>query len=91
MKETEAIKKFLNTASNANEGFQFMFIFGILLNFLGSGEEQLMFGLIRALQLVLHLPMMNTVLPPNASSFYKTIIPIVMFDLLSLFWKWEEH
>ena len=58
MKETEAIKTFLNSASDAQNGFQYMFLIGLLLNFLGSGEEQLMFGLIRALQLVLHLPIM---------------------------------
>jgi len=58
MKETEAIKTFLNSASNANNGLQFLFILGVLLNLLGSGEEQLMYGMIRALQLVLHLPMM---------------------------------
>ena len=58
MKETEAMKTFLDTASGANDGLQYMFLIGLLLNFLGSGEEQLMFGLIRALQLVLHLPIM---------------------------------
>ena len=50
-----------------------------------------MFGMIRALQLVLHLPIMQTILPPNASAFFKTIIPIVLFDIVSLFWKWDEH
>ena len=40
--------------------------------------------MIRALQLVLHLPIMQTVLPPNASAYFKTLIPIVMFDTLSL-------
>ena len=69
-----------------------MFLIGLLLNFLGSGEEQLMFGLIRALQLVLHLPIMRTVLPPNASAYYKTLIPIIMFDVLSVTgWNWEDH
>ena len=58
MKETEAIKTFLNSASTANDGFKLMFLFGLLLNILGSGEEQLMFGMIRSLQLVLHLPIM---------------------------------
>ena len=69
MQETEAIKTFLSSASSANDGFKFIFLVGLLLNILGSGERQLMFGMIRALQLVLHLPMMYTVLPPNAASF----------------------
>ena len=50
-----------------------------------------MFGMIRALQLVLHLPIMQTVLPPNASSFYKTIFPIVFFEMIDSFWQWDDH
>jgi len=34
---------------------------------------------------------MQTVLPPNASAFFKTLFSIVMFDILSLFWVWEDH
>ena len=50
-----------------------------------------MFGMIRSLQVVLHLPIMWTVLPPNASSFINTIFSIVFFDILGLFWKWEDY
>ena len=39
MKETAAIKIFLSSSSNANDGLQFMFLFGLLLNILGSGEQ----------------------------------------------------
>ena len=70
MKKTLAMQSFLSSASSANDGFKLFFLFGLLLNFLGSGEEQLMFGMIRSLQFVLHLPIMQTVLPPNASSYY---------------------
>jgi hypothetical protein len=50
-----------------------------------------MFGLMRTLQLVLHLPILRTVVPPNVTAFYRTIIPVVMFDFLDMLWKWEEH
>ena len=49
MKETAAIKTFLSSASSSNDGLKFMFLLGLLLNILGSGEQQLMFGMIRAL------------------------------------------
>ncbi len=45
----------------------------------------------RTLQLVLHLPILRTVVPPNVTAFYRTIIPVVMFDFLDMVWKWEEH
>ena len=39
MKETAAIKTFLDSSNNANDGLKYMFILGLLLNILGSGEE----------------------------------------------------
>jgi len=58
MKETKVMQSALNTAGNVNDGFKYMFLLGLLLNLLGSGEEQLMFGMIRSFQLILHLPIM---------------------------------
>lgn len=50
-----------------------------------------MFGLMRTLQLILHLPILRTIVPPNVTAFFKTIIPVVMFDLLDMFWDWKEN
>ena len=38
MKETVAIKSFLGLSENANDGFKFIFLIGLLLNILGQGE-----------------------------------------------------
>ena len=39
MKETATMQTFLNSASDANEGFKFLFLLGLLLNLFGSGEK----------------------------------------------------
>ena len=40
------------------------------------------FGVIRNLQIIIHLPMFNTILPGNVCAVFKILIPIVTFDLL---------
>jgi len=39
-------------------------------------------SLIRALQIILHLPIFYVVVPANVVTFFSTIIPIAMFDIL---------
>ena len=41
-----------------------------------------MLAMIRALQMVLHIPLVNVVVPGNISMVFGFIIPIVMFDML---------
>ena len=40
------------------------------------------FGVIRNLQIIIHLPLFGTTLPGNVNSVFKILIPIVTFDLL---------
>ena len=39
-------------------------------------------GVIRNLQIIIHLPMFNTILPGNVCAVFKILIPIVTFDFL---------
>ena len=43
---------------------------------------QYMLGLVRCLQMVLHLPLVNIVVPGNVTMIFAIIIPIAMFDVL---------
>ena len=38
--------------------------------------------MIRALQMLVHLPMLKIVIPGNVMSFFEYFIPIAMFDIL---------
>mmetsp|Transcript_22772 Transcript_22772/g.35061 ORF Transcript_22772/g.35061 Transcript_22772/m.35061 type:complete len:197 (-) Transcript_22772:1108-1698(-) len=42
--------------------------------------------LIRALQIVLHLPLVRVKVPANVSSLFQVLIPIAMFDVLDPDW-----
>jgi hypothetical protein len=48
-----------------------------------------MMFMIRALQLVLHLPMLQVVLPSNVSMLTGMLSPIVMFDVLENEWGYD--
>ena len=48
-----------------------------------------MMFMIRALQLVLHLPMLQVVLPSNVSMLTEMLFPIVLFDVLENEWGYD--
>jgi len=41
-----------------------------------------MIAMIRSLQMILHLPMLQILVPGNVTMFFSAIIPIAMFDVL---------
>lgn len=58
-----------------------------------------MLAMVRSLQMIVHLPMMQVIVPANVATMFRIIIPIAMFDLLDdfewdllpLHWKTEEQ
>jgi len=53
-----------------------------MLNLVMSSGMEYMIGMIRSLQMILHLPMMKIIVPGNVSMLFSAIIPIAMFDVL---------
>jgi len=52
-------------------------IVSILLNLIGQGCIEYMLLIIRSLQLVIHLPIMQVVFPANALTFFEYIFSII--------------
>jgi hypothetical protein len=61
-------------------------VVNFLLNQVLSGGFRYMLELIRCLQMILHLPMMKTIIPANVSSLFSIVIPIATFDILNPNW-----
>ena len=59
-----------------------MFLICLVLSIFFEGGSKYMFYLIRALQMVLHFPIMRIAVPGNVSMLMSLIFPIVMFDIL---------
>jgi len=58
-----------------------IFIIAFCLNIFFVGGFKYMIGMIRSLQLILHLPIMTVIFPSNVMMFFNIVIPIVMFDI----------
>lgn len=61
---------------------QSLLILGIVFNILGEKLLDYMRLMIRSLQLILHLPIMQVTLPANVIAFINYALKFVMFDIL---------
>jgi hypothetical protein len=59
-----------------------MMIFSFVINLVLSGAMDYMVAWINSLQLIIHLPMLMTLIPANVASFFALILPVVQFDLI---------
>ena len=57
-------------------------LISLLLNMMLNGLLGLLVGMINSLQLIIHLPIMNVPFPANAMTIVKSLVPIVMFEIL---------
>ena len=82
---TANARQFELALGNSKESLRWIFLAAVIFNAIIPMSEStikyLMF-LIRALQIILHLPMFRFLIPSNFSMFTEVISPIIMFDVL---------
>jgi hypothetical protein len=64
-------------------------IFGFIFNLIGEKIEGYMFLMTRSLQLILHLPIIQVVLPANVVAYMGYAINFVMFDIFFGYEVWK--
>jgi len=62
-----------------------MLVAAIVMNLMMQGAMMWMILFINSLQMIVHLPMMQVILPANVAEFYGFLIPIAMFDVVEVF------
>ena len=72
---------FLATIASGQTFILCLLVLGIIFNFLGDKVLDFMRLMIRSLQLILHLPIMEVSLPANVVAFINNAIAFVMFDI----------
>ena len=77
-------------AGNSVSVIQGSSIIALIVSFVFGAAVRVLIKMIGVIQVVMHIPLMNINVPPNAMIFYKTIIPIVNYDILSSFDFYEE-
>ena len=70
----------------------FLFALSILIHFLAKFDNsaRVMFILIRALQLVIHMALISVIFQANLMNFFEIIIPIVQFDFIDEYLDWDR-
>ena len=82
MPDTKWNENFMSTVNNVNVGSKSVLIGSILLNFVFAGAFTYMVQWIHSMQMIVHLPMMRILVPPNVSCYFQTVVPIITFDVL---------
>ena len=62
----------------------------LFTNIFISGSLSFLLGSLGAFQLITHLPIMNILVPSNAMEYFKHVVPIVTFDILSAFDQYND-
>ena len=50
-----------------------------------------MFVMVRSIQMIVHLPMMQPLFPANVVMIIKILIPTIGFDILDNYFDWETQ
>ena len=77
-----SLNRGIESGSNSSETFLKASVLATLvLSIFFAGPLSLLVGFINALQLIIHLPTFNVAFPANVMTFFRALIPIVMFDI----------
>ena len=76
---TEAFAFFIEGVGNLTDG---ALISNFIVNLLFSFGMNLLWGLLHAMQIVAHFPLINIMMPSNAGILFQVIVKIATFDLL---------
>ena len=86
--DTLATQMFLSASDSTNLFLIIVLVMAFSLSMVSGGALQGFMWYLRSLQLIIHLPLMQTILPSNVSAFFEAIIPIVTFDILADYTDW---
>ena len=80
----------IGSSSEAVEiGLRMLLIITFLMNMFLNDSSKYFTLMLRALQIVLHLPLLKIMVPSNVSMVFGYIIPVVGFDVLDPEWTTE--
>ena len=82
IRDNELAQTAFTVALNSEMVLKLALFITFLINQALSSSYCYMIALIRCLQMILHIPLLNVVVPGNITMIFRFIIPIVMFDIL---------
>jgi hypothetical protein len=82
MPDDNITRNLLAASEAADSSLRTTLVGSIIMNIMIKGAMHLFLGMINNLQVIVHIPMLNVVIPANVMQIYKIILPLVMFDIL---------
>lgn len=89
MIDDEVTENFSDAADKIDKVLQVVFWVLLVFNLGASGTHSMehFIVMIISLQIAIHLPIFNVVLPSNVILFFDKLLPIVMFDIVKDEWN----
>jgi len=89
MPDTPTTKSIIKSAENSQSTMKGLLIGTFVMNLVMQGAMVFMIGMIRSLQIILHLPLFKNIFPANVSMLFAIMVPVVMFDIIESSWTTE--
>ena len=83
MKDSNFNRNFLASAENSKDGGRMVLVMTMGINLFFSAAFVYMVQWINSTQMIIHLPMMQIIVPANVSAYFQAILPIITFDIIS--------
>ena len=71
--------------------FVILFFTGLAMTWTGSLSTGHMSLMVKTLQLIFHLPLFKLLIPPNVMILFSRVIPILCWDPIGEWIKWESQ
>ena len=82
--DPETAEKIIVAGEVLGIGMLTSFSLNFILNLIVSQGLNLMLGLIKSLQVIVHLTLVNVIIPANAMLFFSMIFEIIAFDPIDI-------
>lgn len=93
MQPSDFNQAYKGSSKSLNDMMVGLMVFSIVLYVMTQSglAMRFMFIKVRALQMILHLPLMRIMFPANVITFIQLLIPTVGFDILEAVLNWEDQ
>ena len=82
MRDSNFNRNFLDSTEDTKDGGRIVLVLTMVVNFFFSAAFCYMLQWINSIQMVIHLPMMQIIIPPNVAAYFQSVLPIITFDII---------
>ena len=92
MENSDFSKQYESNTGDLNSMMLALLIVSIVLYVITSGGRAMkfMFIMVRALQIIMHLPIIQVLFPANVMIIIRALFPTIGFDIMDSVLEWED-